>query len=185
MRQHPKTASWDCVHPKLAHHWVMSIISESFYASTTWYGVAMIKRLLIIIGRFAKEPYKRDDILQNRPIISRSLLIVVSPYLSESWHTWMRHATRINETRYILISQHCITKICPSGMITLNTSQCELSWELFGDRCTTVWYLNLGKIQILVCCSAQGLCVVSLLTCCIQFFGDRCTVYTNDRRLSP
>ena len=28
---------------------------------------------------FAKEPYKRDDILQNRPIILRSLLIVATP----------------------------------------------------------------------------------------------------------
>jgi len=28
----------------------------------------------------AKEPYKRDDILQKRPIISRSLLIVATPY---------------------------------------------------------------------------------------------------------
>jgi len=29
---------------------------------------------------FAKEPYKRDDILQQRPIILRSLLIVATPY---------------------------------------------------------------------------------------------------------
>ena len=29
---------------------------------------------------FAKEPYKRDYILQKRPIISRSLLIVATPY---------------------------------------------------------------------------------------------------------
>ena len=28
---------------------------------------------------FAKEPYKRDDILQKRPIIFRSLLIVATP----------------------------------------------------------------------------------------------------------
>ena len=28
---------------------------------------------------FAKEPYKRDDILQKRPIILRSLLIVATP----------------------------------------------------------------------------------------------------------
>jgi len=28
---------------------------------------------------FEKEPYKRDDILQKRPIILRSLLIVASP----------------------------------------------------------------------------------------------------------
>jgi len=29
---------------------------------------------------FAKEPYKRDDILQKRPVISRSQLIVATPY---------------------------------------------------------------------------------------------------------
>ena len=31
---------------------------------------------------FAKEPYKRDDILQKRPILFRSLLIVATPYAS-------------------------------------------------------------------------------------------------------
>jgi len=29
---------------------------------------------------FAKEPYKRDYILQKRPVILRSLLIVATPY---------------------------------------------------------------------------------------------------------
>ena len=29
---------------------------------------------------FAKRPYKRDDILQKRPIILRSLLVVATPY---------------------------------------------------------------------------------------------------------
>jgi len=29
---------------------------------------------------FAKEPYERDDIMQKRPIILRSLLIVATPY---------------------------------------------------------------------------------------------------------
>jgi len=33
---------------------------------------------------FAKEPYKRDDILQKRPVILRGLLIVATPYV------WMR-----------------------------------------------------------------------------------------------
>jgi len=33
---------------------------------------------------FAKEPYKKDDILQKRPIILRSLLIVATPYLISS-----------------------------------------------------------------------------------------------------
>jgi len=30
---------------------------------------------------FAKEPYKRDYILQKRPVILRSLLIVATPYV--------------------------------------------------------------------------------------------------------
>jgi len=30
---------------------------------------------------FAKEPYKRDYILQKRPIILRSVLIVATPYM--------------------------------------------------------------------------------------------------------
>jgi len=50
------------------------------------YGVATISRLLTIVG-FAKEPYKIDYILQKRPItilqmrpgILRSLLIVATP----------------------------------------------------------------------------------------------------------
>jgi len=44
------------------------------------YGVATISRLLAIIGLFCeKEPYKRNDILQKRPIILRCLLIVATP----------------------------------------------------------------------------------------------------------
>ena len=30
---------------------------------------------------FAKEPYERDDILQRKPIILRSLLIIATPYM--------------------------------------------------------------------------------------------------------
>jgi len=33
---------------------------------------------------FAKEPYKRDYILQKRPIISRTLLIVATPDVARS-----------------------------------------------------------------------------------------------------
>ena len=48
--------------------------------SSVYYGVAMISRLLKIIGLFAKEPYKRDYVLQRRPMILRSLRIVATPY---------------------------------------------------------------------------------------------------------
>jgi len=43
------------------------------------YAAAPISRLLKIIGLFANEPYKRDYILEKRPIILRSLLIVATP----------------------------------------------------------------------------------------------------------
>jgi len=43
------------------------------------YGVALICRLLKIICLFAKETYKRDNTLQKRLIILRSLLIVGTP----------------------------------------------------------------------------------------------------------
>jgi len=54
-----------------------SFIRVSHVAFT--YGVAMISRLLKIIGVFCKKAYIRDDILQKRPEILRSLLIVATP----------------------------------------------------------------------------------------------------------
>jgi len=52
---------------------------------------------------FAKEPYKRDDILQKRPVILRSLLIVATSYLNLSGptrlntllcgHRWLMRST--------------------------------------------------------------------------------------------
>jgi len=47
--------------------------------TTQRYGVATLSRLLKIQVSFAKELYKRDYILQKRPIIVRSLLIVATP----------------------------------------------------------------------------------------------------------
>jgi len=39
---------------------------------------------------FAKEPYKKDYILQKRPIIFRSLLIVATPYIFTYSHAFSR-----------------------------------------------------------------------------------------------
>jgi len=44
---------------------------------------------------FAKEPYKRDNILQKRPIILRSLLIVATPYLHLYVHECLRMHVRV------------------------------------------------------------------------------------------
>jgi len=40
---------------------------------------------------FAKEPYKRDYILQKRPIFLRSLQVVATPYVTEFLHLWNIH----------------------------------------------------------------------------------------------
>jgi len=51
---------------------------------------------------FAKEPYKRDDILRKRPMILRSLLIVATPY-----YNYMSHVTRMNESCHLYFMFYC------------------------------------------------------------------------------
>ena len=68
-----------------------------------WYGpTASTMRWLRLVGSlklqvsFAKEPYKRDDFLQKRPIILRSLRIETTPYTD--WvlsHAWKSHVTHM------------------------------------------------------------------------------------------
>jgi len=48
--------------------------------STLMGGLRLVGSLKLKVS-FAKEPYKREDILQKRPVILRSLLIVATPYL--------------------------------------------------------------------------------------------------------
>jgi len=55
----------------------------------------------------AKEPYKRDDILQKRPMISRSLLIVATPYLTSDIRMHM-DICKHNTTHYNTL-QHTAT----------------------------------------------------------------------------
>jgi len=50
-------------------------------APSNQYGVATIRRLLEIIGLF----YKRDDVLQKRPVIIRSLPNAAAPPMG-----WLR-----------------------------------------------------------------------------------------------
>jgi len=40
---------------------------------------------LKLYSSFAKEPYKRDDILKKRPVILRSLLIEATTYLNVTY----------------------------------------------------------------------------------------------------
>ena len=67
--------------------WVLDILLQFFkYICNVGlyvYGVATISRLLKTTGLFCKKPCTRDDILQKRHIILRSLLIVVTPYRTQ------------------------------------------------------------------------------------------------------
>jgi len=49
------------------------------------YGVALVSRIdeIIRLFSFAKEPYKKDNILQKRPIILTILLTVATPYQND------------------------------------------------------------------------------------------------------
>ena len=67
------------------HMYVLSVLALPAYIK---YKSAIIESMgwLRLVGSlklqvsFAKETYTRDDILQKRPIILRSLLIVATPY---------------------------------------------------------------------------------------------------------
>jgi len=66
------------------------------------YGVATISRKLQV--SFAKEPYKRDDILQKRRRIGRSLLIVATPYTKCLTKITLTHRHEGNRHVYITYS---------------------------------------------------------------------------------
>ena len=66
---------------------------------------------------FAKEPYKRDDILQKRPIFSRSLLLI----FAESRHICI-HA---DPQKYTYVRSARVTKYSPPALASSRT--CSLS----------------------------------------------------------
>jgi len=95
------------------HRWMSRIAYE--WVTYEW----VISRMgwLWLVGSiklpvsFAKEPYKRDDILQKRPIILSILLTVATPYewlasyLFSIWRlgglrcvNWMSRVTRVDES---------------------------------------------------------------------------------------
>ena len=68
---------------------------------------------------FAKEPYKRDDILQKRPIVLRSLLIEATPYTGLS----MQASSQSTRSRFCSNSSRMAS---PSSKIPGTCSICSL-----------------------------------------------------------
>ena len=87
------------------------------------YGVATISRILKIIGSFAIEPCKRDDILQKRPIMLRSLLTVAAPqglylvFLHRSISKILLHTHRYRSTLLSTIITYTHTHTTSSILI--------------------------------------------------------------------
>jgi len=69
---------------------------------------------------FAKEPYKRDYILQKRPIILRSLLIVATPYLLNLalLLSLIYVVSLLSCLLIISISVWCLSRTCPVRHLT-------------------------------------------------------------------
>jgi len=61
---------------------------------------------------FAKEPYKRDYILQKRPMILRSLLIEATPYRAAIWKQYPTHVSDIHHVTRKYVTSHVSTNIC-------------------------------------------------------------------------
>ena len=98
VRNTPNTRSKHTQHTFNPPPCLIQDILHTFQHTFRTYGVAWISRLLKTIGLLAKEPHKRDYILQKRPIDSRSLLFVATPYSKNIQHTFKTHPTHIQDT---------------------------------------------------------------------------------------
>jgi len=91
--------------------WVMTRYSKDVGQTIFWLmGWQQLAGSLKLLVFFAKESYKRDYILQNRPVILRSLLIVATPYhlmrqtkritpLQLLSHSYLPHSTNMQDTK--------------------------------------------------------------------------------------
>ena len=100
------------------------------------YGVASICRLLKLYVSFAKEPFKRDDILRTRPIILRSLLIVATPYPEVvDKLSWRQAHTYTNILVYMYIYVYMCTHI-PIGHLLQSVCVCvHMALHLLAYMC--------------------------------------------------
>ena len=73
-------------------------MSQTWRSHVTRMGWLRLVGSLKLYVSFAKEPCKRDDILQKRLVILRSILIVATPYEKVVSGIWMSHVTHMNES---------------------------------------------------------------------------------------
>jgi len=125
-------------------------------------------------GSFAKEPYNRDYIPQKRPMILRSLLIVATPLVGNSWnvilHTlWIcvcMISRNISSGKFIIchheyfvnfrvstISQFACCGFCCKYDITyiVDFRVSMISWNMYCRKCasTHIKCLPMGWLQLI------------------------------------
>ena len=66
-------------HMMVRSHEILQRTALFLFLFTFWYGVATISRLLKIIGLFGRHSLFYRALLQKRPILLRSLLIIATP----------------------------------------------------------------------------------------------------------
>jgi len=116
MRMYIHTCTHICLHiHTYTHIYVYMPNNDIFLIAMGWLQLEGSSKLQVSC---AKEPYNRDDILQKRPIILRSLLIVATPYLQQQSHG-ICICTYI--CMYIRISVYMYTCICPVARPSLYT----------------------------------------------------------------
>jgi len=79
--QHLRSQHLRSQHLRSQHLRSQHLRSQHFTAQNTMEWLRLVGSLKLQ-DSFAKEPYERDYILQKRPIILRSLLIIATPYES-------------------------------------------------------------------------------------------------------
>ena len=99
--------------------------------STVWHASFIIMGWLWLVGSiklqvsFAKETYKRDDILQKRPIISSILLTVATPYDMPSSYVWLD------------------SFMCVTWLVTWRIQMCDMTHSY-------VWHASFIRVTCLI-----------------------------------
>jgi len=105
-----------CLSSPIMSH-IITISSHDIYLLTS-YGVARLFGSLKLQVSFAKDPYKRDYIMQKRPMNLRSLLIEATPYVSS-------HIVCIFSHHVYLLTLSCSTP--PPSILLLSADVCRMS----------------------------------------------------------
>jgi len=161
--------SYQLIHIQLHVIWTHSItVQTAVYELIHDMGWLRLVGFLKLWGSFAKEPYQRDCILQKRPIILRSLLIVATPYLSyQLFHIQLTSWYISRPLKIIgLFCKRALSKRLYSAKETYNfkeASSWSMSYEFIHLQLQVVWTHSI-TVQTAVCELIHDTCVISTLS---------------------